>query len=137
MGGRAGWASLLPSKVLLHAAEEHADPAARFPAADIQALTAHIKQIAAAFNGQEADRLAAAGVTVITGKAQFSSPHSLTVTTAEGSHELAFDRAIIASGSVPIFPPDVKPDGKRIIAPRFVSQSERPGRFHARHRRRA
>ena len=121
VGGRAGWASLLPSKVLLHAAEEHADPAARFPAADIQALTAHIKLVAAAFNGQEADRLTAAGVTVITGKAQFSSPHSLTVTTAEGSHELAFDSAIIASGSVPIFPPDVKPDGKRIIAPRFVS----------------
>ena len=36
-----------------------------------------------------ADRLAVAGVTVITGKAQFSSPHNLTITTAEGSSELA------------------------------------------------
>ncbi len=110
IGGRAGWHSLLPSKVLLHAD----------PAEAVQAMTARMEEVAAAFNGQDADHLAAAGVTVIAGKAQFSSPHSLTIATPDGSTELTFDRAILAGGSVPVFPPDLKPNGSTIIAPRFV-----------------
>jgi pyruvate/2-oxoglutarate dehydrogenase complex dihydrolipoamide dehydrogenase (E3) component len=42
---------------------------------------------------------------------------------AEGSPaELDADGAVVATGSAPIFPPKLKPDGRRIIGPRFVSQ---------------
>ncbi len=119
IGGRAGWHSLLPSKILLHAADEHGSQERLGPQA-LQEVTAHIHQVAERFNGQEAQLLEEAGVTVIQGKARFTGTHELAITQGEESRSLAFDQVIIASGSVPIFPPGMKPDGKRIIAPRFT-----------------
>ncbi len=119
IGGRAGWHSLLPSKILLHAADEHGTQDLLTPQA-LQEVTAHIHQVAEAFNGQETQLLEAAGVALLQGKARFTGPHELTITQGEESRTLAFHKAIIASGSVPIFPPGMKPDGQRILAPRFT-----------------
>jgi dihydrolipoamide dehydrogenase len=127
IGGRTGWDSLLPSKVWLHAAEvadivAHASSeggtAGRVePATVIQ----RIKQVAHQWSEHEARRLEAAGVQVVHGTATFSSPHHLTVRNDDNQQTLHADAVIIATGSVPRFPPAMKPDGQRIIAPRFAS----------------
>lgn len=131
IGGRAGWDSLVPSKVWLAAAdllgELHAAEVlglAPLPPARVapQAVLARIRAVAQSWSDQALQRLSAAGVTRISGVASFSGPHSLTVS-AEGQPPttLAADAIIIATGSVPRFPPGLRPDGKRVLAPRFAS----------------
>lgn len=129
LGGRTGWDSLLPSKVWLHAAEV-AGTAAHAAAEGVQlgvaqvepaAVLGRIKAVAQRWSEREAQRLQAAGVKVINGVAAFSGPHELVVRSDESQQALAADAVIIATGSVPRFPPAMKPDGQRIIAPRFAS----------------
>lgn len=129
LGGRTGWDSLLPSKVWLHAAEV-AGVAAHAAAEGVQlgaaqvepaAVLSRIKAVAQRWSEREAQRLHAAGVNVINGVAAFSGPHELVVRNGENQQVLAADAIIIATGSVPRFPPTMKPDGQRIIAPRFAS----------------
>lgn len=129
LGGRTGWDSLLPSKVWLHAAEV-AGVAAHAAAEGVQlgaaqvepaAVLGRIKAVAQRWSEREAQRLQAAGVNVINGVAAFSGPHELVVRNGENQQVLAADAIIIATGSVPRFPPTMKPDGQRIIAPRFAS----------------
>jgi dihydrolipoamide dehydrogenase len=129
IGGRTGWDSLLPSKVWLHAAEvseiaAHASGEGVItgetrvePAAVLQ----RIKQVAHQWSEHETRRLQAAGVQVMHGIAAFNTPHELTVRNDDNQQTLRADAVIIATGSVPRFPPTMKPDGQRIIAPRFAS----------------
>ncbi|WP_298821658.1 dihydrolipoyl dehydrogenase family protein [Chloroflexus sp.] len=129
IGGRTGWDSLLPSKVWLHVAEVAAEVAH----ASVAGVTSHgaqvdpvavlnrIKQVAGQWSERETQRLRAAGVKVINGVAAFSSPHELIVRSDDNQQALTADAVIIATGSVPRFPPTMKPDGQRIIAPRFAS----------------
>lgn len=131
IGGRASWHSLVPSKVCL-ALAEHLDDARRCadfglagppPQPDLDALKARIAREARAWSEHEAAALAAAGVRSIAGTASFTAPDRIAVRGADGaSEEVAFDRAIIASGSVPIFLPALKPDGVRILAPRAIGK---------------
>lgn len=123
LGGRGGWSSLLPSKVLIHAADERA--AANLPApTDLGELTARMHRVSGTFNAQLADTLRPLGVDVLRASAAFAGPHALAlqpVSDDEGVPvRLTFARAIIASGSVPVFPASLRPDGQRIIAPRAV-----------------
>ncbi len=129
IGGRTGWDSLLPSKVWLHAAEvasqaEHtalAGVQSNGARVDPAAVLNRIKQVAHQWSEHEAQRLRAAGVKVINGVAAFGSPHELVVRADDSQQTLTADAVIIATGSVPRFPPTMKPDGQRIIAPRFAS----------------
>lgn len=115
LGGRAGWHSLLPSKVWLTAVDTHS------PHADPAAIVAQIKAVKQAWSGQQAAELAALGVAVVQGTAVFADPHTLTLTHEDSQRTLTADAFIVASGSVPIFPPTMKPNGKNILAPRFAS----------------
>ena len=54
-------------------------------------------------------------VQVVTGKAAFSSPHTLTVDTAEGSKQIAFRHAVIAAGSSVVKIPGFPYDDPRLI----------------------
>ncbi|NNJ12289.1 FAD-dependent oxidoreductase [Chloroflexales bacterium ZM16-3] len=121
VGGRANWASLTPSKVWIAAAE--ASAAAGVPA-DPPAILARIGAISAAWGAQQAAALAKLGVTVIQGVATFTGPGRLSVRNSEGQEvtTLEPESTIIASGSVPRFPPAMRPDGGRVIAPRFVGK---------------
>lgn len=129
IGGRTGWDSLLPSKVWLHAAEvagvaaHAAAEGVAISAAQVEApaVLNRIKQVASQWSEREAQRLHAAGVKVIHGVAAFSGPHEVVVRNDASQQVLAADAVIIATGSVPRFPPAMKPDGQRIIAPRFAS----------------
>ncbi len=130
IGGRTTWDSLVPSKVLLTAADTLRDTCyAQHRGVDIQASPANlahlmerIRQRTRQWGEQQHKALQQAGVRVITGVASFADPHTLKVR-SEGAdeQEITFDLALIATGSVPIFPPSMKPDGKRILAPRFAS----------------
>jgi dihydrolipoamide dehydrogenase len=132
VGGRAGWHSLLPSKVWLAAAdtagvvEETAAvglTARGVARPQTEAILARIKAVKEAWNKDQAQALDAAGVTVVSGRATFSGPSTVAVELAEGGERRAVhgDKVIIAVGSVPIFPKGLKPNGKQILAPRFAS----------------
>jgi len=129
IGGRAGWHSLLPSKVWLTAADTlgqireagsigiQSGNVAPIPTGTI----ARIHKLADAWNGAQQAELEAAGVSIVSGTAVFNSPHQITVTDEDGrSQTLDGDAIVVATGSVPIFPPGLKPDGRRVIAPRFA-----------------
>jgi pyruvate/2-oxoglutarate dehydrogenase complex dihydrolipoamide dehydrogenase (E3) component len=132
-GGRASWHSLLPSKVLLTAADS-LGLARRFeklglanasstPAPEV--LVQRIRALAQSQSDRQALDLTRRGVRFLVGKAAFVGCHRLQVTLDQGAPMLLdADAIIIASGSVPIFPPGLKPDGQQIIAPRLV------GRLH-------
>jgi dihydrolipoamide dehydrogenase len=128
LGGRATHASLLPSKVLLHLAEQRRARKAEGLAS--QETVAHlVAEIAGMADHQAArarERLEDAGVHVVTGVARFEGPSALEVE-REGKPPLRvlFARAIVATGSVPSFPPGFfgdapGPDGEVVLAPRFV-----------------
>lgn len=130
IGGRTTWDSLVPSKVLLTAADtlldahyaEHRGVKAQTSVASIADLMERIRQRTRQWGSQQEQSLQRAGVQVIHGIAAFAGSHTLKVETKSGeAQELPFDLALIATGSVPIFPPSMKPDGKRILAPRFAS----------------
>ncbi len=115
IGGRAGWDSLLPSKVWLTAVGNGTEPV------DPEAIVARIKTVKESWNGQQQAELADLGVQVLRGTAVFTSPHTVTITNDDGEQSLTADAFIVATGSVPVFPPTMKPNGKNILAPRFAS----------------
>jgi pyruvate/2-oxoglutarate dehydrogenase complex dihydrolipoamide dehydrogenase (E3) component len=136
LGGRAGWDSLIPSKVWIATADllgelltvdAHGVAGIPDPSLDTAAVLARVHQIAQTWSAQEARRLAALGVTTLTGVAAFVDPTTLNV---EGGEEqapltLSADAVVLASGSVPRFPPMMRPDGKQVLAPRFMRSLER------------
>jgi pyruvate/2-oxoglutarate dehydrogenase complex dihydrolipoamide dehydrogenase (E3) component len=132
-GGRATHASLVPSKVWLHAAELRAMRATgklgRASDAEMAALGSDVELFVSRTSERHAQRLEDAGVRTLRGRAHFASSHEI-VLVREGKDDkrIAFDRAVIASGSNPSFPsgffgPDAQgPDGHFILAPRFLSK---------------
>ncbi len=128
VGGRSGWHSLLPSKVWLSAADTASLMAEspftgdrKTPTPDT--ILPHLQHIKEQWNAQQAADLEALGVNIVTGLASFEAADRVAVEDNEGQHvtDLTGDGIILAPGSVPFFPPNLKPDGKKIIAPRFMS----------------
>jgi dihydrolipoamide dehydrogenase len=115
IGGRAGWHSLLPSKVWLTAVDNSTAPV------EPEAIVARIKVVKESWNGQQQAELAELGVEMVRGTAVFTSPHTVTITNDNGEQSLTADAFIVATGSVPVFPPTMKPNGKNVLAPRFAS----------------
>lgn len=139
IGGRAGWDSLVPSKVWL-AAVEHARECASSGAgagASVSVEPAHvldsIRAVASGWAHHQREELRSAGVRLVTGVAHPEGAHRVRVTAsvdgAEVTQQIDSDAVILAPGSVPVFPTGMKPDGRVVIAPRFASQlSEVPAR---------
>lgn len=129
LGGRAMNASLLPSKLLLHLAALRVQRGERglASAAVIAELTEGMERTIQHQKARAEERLADAGVTLTSGLARFTGPRSLVVTREESELAITFERAIVATGSVPAFPPGFfgdapGPDGVDVFAPRFVRQ---------------
>ena len=128
IGGRAGWDSLLPSKIWLSAAEarDEARAAAVFGVANPAEVDAPavLRRLAVArerWNEQQRAELEGLGVELLTGTASFVSPGEIEVEVGGARTRRVADRFVVASGSVPWFPDGLKPDGKRVLAPRFAS----------------
>ena len=128
IGGRSGWHSLLPSKVWLTIADT-AGLIAKNPFNNKQKLPApstilrHLQHIKEQWNAQQEANLKALGVNIVIGVAMFVAANSIMVKNTEKRYEttLTGDAIILAPGSAPFFPPNLRPDGKKIIAPRFLS----------------
>jgi pyruvate/2-oxoglutarate dehydrogenase complex dihydrolipoamide dehydrogenase (E3) component len=131
VGGRAGWHSLLPSKVWLTAAETLGtlNEAWTFGLAtggarlDAVRVVERIGEVKSAWNASQSGDLVALGIAIVEGTGSLASATSVAVVDAEGGPvaTLDGDAIILAPGSVPIFPPNLKPDGQRVLAPRFAS----------------
>lgn len=134
-GGRAGWHSLLPSKVWLAAADSlgllaHAHELGIAGAEDARpdpaAILARIRRVADEWNGRQVDGLQEIGVQFQRGTVVFESAGTVVVKSDEdeAGSRLQADAFIVAPGSVPVFPEGMRPDGRRILAPRFASHLE-------------
>jgi pyruvate/2-oxoglutarate dehydrogenase complex dihydrolipoamide dehydrogenase (E3) component len=132
VGGRAGWHSLLPSKVWLTAADmvgllseapvmaeaglnSYIPPAA--------AIVNQIRAVKENWNRLQRQALEAVGVEILPGLANFESIGRVAIQDADGQvlQRRQAEAVIVASGSVPFFLPNLRPDGKRVLAPRFAS----------------
>ncbi len=129
IGGRATHASLVPSKVLLHAAEARRARGEKglAPPAELAAIHAETGALAKARADRMRSALSDAGVRVAEGVARFASANTVEVTGTSGAavRTLPFERAIVAAGSEPRFPVGLfgeagKPDGHHVFAPRHV-----------------
>jgi pyruvate/2-oxoglutarate dehydrogenase complex dihydrolipoamide dehydrogenase (E3) component len=133
VGGRAGWHSLLPSKVWLTAADTlgllSEAPSLGVAVdgtiqADPLAIVDRIRAVKEAWTAQQAAGLKALGVELVSGVGSFEAADRVTVADGDGDvlTRLQADAVIVAAGSVPRFPPEMKPDGQRVLAPRFASR---------------
>ncbi|OIR18134.1 dihydrolipoyl dehydrogenase [mine drainage metagenome] len=118
LGGVCLNVGCIPSKALLHVAkviteaEEVGHHGVTFgkPKIDIDGIRAWKESVISKSTGGLAGLAKQRKVQVLSGKAQFSSPNSLSVQTADGVKTVTFDNAIVAAGSsvarIPGFPYD-------------------------------
>ena len=118
LGGVCLNVGCIPSKALLHAAKvvTEAEEMAHFgikmatPEIDLDALRGWKDGVVRKLTGGLGSLAKARKVQVVVGRGTFSSPHTLTVETAEGAMVIGFKNAIIAAGSsvsrIPGFPID-------------------------------
>lgn len=130
VGGRAGWHSLLPSKVWLTGADTlglarqsgvvglsgvawNAHP---------EMVVARIRDVQQSWNSHQADLLQDLGVEIVTGIGSFTSANEIAVTNTKRGPvaRIRADRYLIATGSVPLFPETLTPDGRAVLAPRAL-----------------
>lgn len=130
-GGRALWHSLVPSKVWLNAANLLGETAqassmgltGRMSGSDLTSLQQRLQQVKQGEHAKDTHDFKELGINVISGTAQFIDDNTLQIHEPEGNTRfLKAGIVVIATGSVPIFPPALKPDGQRILAPRFLSK---------------
>lgn len=132
-GGRATVGSLLPSKVWLHTAQEHttvkhpagghndAGRSPRLSDTETKNAAAHVRDTIAQRIAWTTTQLEQQGVTIVQGHATLDDPHRLTISNEKKENQvLEASWIVFATGSEPIFFPGVKPDGKRLIAPRHT-----------------
>jgi pyruvate/2-oxoglutarate dehydrogenase complex dihydrolipoamide dehydrogenase (E3) component len=111
LGGRSTHGSLLPSKVWLAAARPGATPAK---------ILERLGKVKSAWVATQQRLLTGAGVECVQGRARITGAGVVEI---DGqSDSLQADAVILASGSEPTFPPALKPDGKRVIAPRLLAK---------------
>jgi dihydrolipoamide dehydrogenase len=120
LGGVCLNVGCIPSKALLHAARVIADAEemGQFgvsfgePKTDLEKLRGWKNSVVGKLTKGLAALAKGRKVTVVEGKAQFASPHTLEVQTKEGKKVVSFDHCIIAAGSqsaqIPGFPYDDK-----------------------------
>ncbi len=123
LGGVCLNVGCIPSKALLHAAKviTEAEEMSHFgvkmskPQIELDELRGWKDSVIKKLTGGLSGLAKARKVQVVTGKAAFSSPHTLTVDTAEGSKQIAFRHAVIAAGSSVVKIPGFPYDDPRLI----------------------
>ena len=124
LGGVCLNVGCIPSKALLHAArvidEAHAfaDLGIAFgtPQIDLDKLRSHKDRVVGKLTSGLAGMSKQRGVSVLTGTASFTSPHTLSVDDGAGSKRtVRFKNAVIAAGSQPIKIPGFPWDDERLM----------------------
>lgn len=113
LGGVCLNSGCIPSKTLLHVADlilesrEASDWGVSFsePEIDLEKIRDSKNQVIAKLSAGIVELCKRRGVTVVQGRGKLASSSSLEVTTSDGSTQtLNFDKAILATGSRPVFP---------------------------------
>ena len=123
LGGVCLNVGCIPSKALLHAArviadaEEMSHLGVSFgePKTDLDKLRAWKDSVVGKLTKGLASLAKARKVTVVEGKAQFASPHTLEVEGKDGRKVVSFDHCIIAAGSQVAQIPGLPYDDKRLM----------------------
>jgi dihydrolipoamide dehydrogenase len=114
----------IPSKALLHVAklvneaEESAEIGVTFtkPKIDLDRVRDWKDEVIGKLTGGLSTKVGKMKITYVRGLARFKDAKTLTVTTTDGAvGEMAFEQAILATGSRPIMLPGVAPESQRII----------------------
>ncbi len=129
-GGRAFWSSLLPSKIWLHTA--HRWEQIRYAPFDgittarlfnANTMPERISRTSQQQSEQLRETLQQLGIQWVNGTATLTAPGEISV---EGENQAPLRvqarAVIIASGSLPRFTADIRPDMERIIAPRLMTR---------------
>ena len=123
-GGVCLYRGCIPSKALLHVAKvigearQARDWGVTFgdPHVDVDALRAWKEGVVARLTGGLGDLCRRRKITFVQGRARFRNAHALTIRTAAGSVEdLAFEHAIVATGSRPATLPALAVDSPRLL----------------------
>ncbi|ORU90539.1 MAG: dihydrolipoamide dehydrogenase [Cycloclasticus sp. symbiont of Poecilosclerida sp. M] len=123
LGGVCLNVGCIPSKALLHQAQvihEAAEMSAHgvtfeSPKLDIDAIRDNKENIIQRLTGGLAGLAKQRNVTVVTGRAEFASSHSVLVSNEEGRQTISFDNAIIAAGSQPVKIPGFPYEDERLM----------------------
>ncbi|SDZ80720.1 dihydrolipoamide dehydrogenase [Desulfuromusa kysingii] len=114
----------IPSKALLHVAklvseaEESEAIGVRFvkPTIDVAQVRDWKNGVVETLTGGLGNKVKKLKITYLRGTAQFKDSHTLNLSLVDGvTRELAFDQAILATGSRPIMLPNIAADSQRII----------------------
>jgi dihydrolipoamide dehydrogenase len=132
LGGRAMWHSLLPSKAWLSLAEQWRArdhfgrtglPAPTGGHIDYRQLTDHIERMSRATSAEYRRSLEALGVALVQGNARLDGPGAVIVSPDGAMPYRCEPKAVVlATGSSPRFPTGVRPDGRRVLAPRVMNK---------------
>ena len=133
-GGRANWHSLGPSKVWIAAVEAYEQTIGAIALGmtgeaappQLDAVLVRIRELAGRWSARQAEALSLSGVLWVNGFASLNGPGKVKVQDRSGEvdTELEPDAVVLATGSVPRFPEGLRPDGERIVAPRFAGRLE-------------
>jgi len=125
LGGECLNRGCIPSKALLHASRLYHDLRTEGPeigviapevAVDLTKLQAWKSAVVAKERQGVGTLLKAAGVSVLSGEARFTGPRSAQLTAPDGGQErIDFERAIIATGAVPMVLKGFEPDGRQVV----------------------
>ena len=128
----------IPSKALIHAADliesaRHSDAMGielTGIALDMKKLCSWKDSIVRRLTGGVRSLAEKNGVEILHGRARFTDGRHLEVAGAERTETVEFERAVVATGSLPFFPPNFQPDGESVIGSReALSLEEVPKRF--------
>lgn len=129
VGGAAHLWDCIPSKALvassmrldsLREAHRLGIAGVGLPAVDMAGLSARADAISARLAAATTDLLTSQGVTVLAGRARFVDAHTAIVAGDDGERSVAFDAAVIATGSRPWEPDWAAVDGERILTTRHA-----------------
>lgn len=123
-GGSTVLTDCVPSKTLIATSdlltrvEAAAELGVEWPSAiraDLSAVNKRVLDLAAAQSRDIGERLAGAGVRVVSGTARLDGPHRIIAQSADGEETIDAEGVLIATGAHPRVSPDARPDGERIL----------------------
>jgi len=124
LGGSTVLTDCVPSKTLIATSDlltevgSSAELGVELPtsvSADLAAVNQRVLDLAAAQSSDIGERMAAAGVTVLSGTGKVVAANTVVATTATGDATLVADGILIATGAHPRVVDSAQPDGERIL----------------------
>lgn len=124
LGGSTVLTDCVPSKTLIATSDLLTDVGSsaelgvevpRAVRADLGTVNQRVLDLAQAQSADIGARLAASGITVLTGTARLTAEGVVQAETDEGTRTLPADGVLLATGAHPRISPDAQPDGDRIL----------------------